>query len=134
MNIRKLFKRVCFEFAATCLPAYLLKTSLFSACVKEAVVFTFLVLVLILVHIFGSKRDIACCPVLVFCRGVSNAICYGVLYLLYEGLNILIYDGTVTVQLAAVQDSTLPETSSQYISRKWVVPIWEQGADLNRDV
>ena len=44
------------------------------------------------------------------------------------------YDGTITVQLAAVQDSTLPETSSQYISRKWVVPIWEQGADLNRDV
>ena len=85
---------------------------------KEAVVFTFLVLVLILVHLFGSKRDTACCPVLVFRRGISNAICYGVLYLLYEDLNILIYDGKITVQLAAMQDSTLPETSSQYISRK----------------
>ena len=65
---------------------------------KEVVVFTFLVLRLVLVHILGPGKDV-CYPVLVFRRGISNAICDLVLYLLYGGLKIsLIYDGTIPLQ------------------------------------
>ena len=61
------------------------KLSLLKPCVK-VVVFTFLVLWLILVHIFIPKKDKACCPIFVFRKGISNAnICDVVLYLLYEG-------------------------------------------------
>ena len=42
----------------------------------------------ILDHIFGPKKDKLFCPVFVFRRGMSNAICDLVLYLQSEGLNI----------------------------------------------
>ena len=42
----------------------------------------------ILDHIFGPKKDKLFCPVFVFRRGMSNAICDFVLYLQSEGLNI----------------------------------------------
>ena len=45
----------------------LLKTSLFRACVKEAVVFTFLILSLILVNILDPRKYKICYNVLVFC-------------------------------------------------------------------
>ena len=48
--------------------------SLFRAFVKETVVFTFLVLRLILVQIFGPRKDKDCCPVFVFLRSISSAI------------------------------------------------------------
>ena len=66
---------------------------------KEVVVFTFLVLRLVLVHILGPRKDKVRCPVLVFRRGISNAICDLVLYLLYGGLKVsLIYDGAIPLQ------------------------------------
>lgn len=46
-----------------------LKFFLFKACVKEAIPFTLLVLWLILVHIFGSRRDKACYQVFSFLLG-----------------------------------------------------------------
>ena len=58
------------------------------ACIKEEDVLTFLMLGPILDHIFGPKKDKLFCPVFVFRRGMSNAICDLVLYLQREGLNI----------------------------------------------
>ena len=47
----------------------LLKTSLFRACVKEAVVFMFLILWLNLVHIFGPRKN-KVVALYLFCVGV----------------------------------------------------------------
>ena len=55
---------------------------------KEDDVLTFLILGSILDHIFGPKKDTLFCPVFVFRRDISNAICDLVLYLQSEGLNI----------------------------------------------
>ena len=46
----------------------------------------------ILDHIFGPKKDKLFCPVFVFRRGMSNAICDLVLYLQSEVLKISIYN------------------------------------------
>ena len=77
---------------------------------------------------FWFKKKIKLVPV--FRRSISNGICDLVLYLLYEGLNILIYEGTIPVRylkaVVATEDSALSETGSQFISRKWIVPIWER--------
>ena len=51
---------------------------------KEDDVLTFLILGSISDHIFGSKKDKLFCPVFVFRRGMSNAICDLVLYLQSE--------------------------------------------------
>ena len=83
-----------------------IQTNLFTntACLKflssehceKVTVFKFLVVSLILVHIFVRRKDKACCPVFVFLRGIYNVICHVVLHLLYKGLNIsLIYDSTI---------------------------------------
>ena len=114
------------------------EVSLSRAFGKQATVFTFLVLWLILAHIFGQRKVNACCSVFVFCWGTSNAICDLVLYLLYEGLSIsLMYDGTVLLQclkaVIAMQDLTLPDTGSQLIFLKWITPKWAQGVNLNKD-
>lgn len=50
----------------------LLKTSLFRAWIKEALVFTFLVLRFILVHIYGPRKSKAGCPKLVFRRSACH--------------------------------------------------------------
>ena len=73
--------------------------------------------------------DKACCPVFVFRRGISNAICDIVLYLLIEGWNIpLINHGTVPFQylktVVAMQDSALSKSGSQFICLKRVLPMW----------
>ena len=104
----------------------LFKISLFRAYAKETVVFTFLVLWLILVNIFGPRKDKACCSVFVFLRRISKSICDLALYLLHEGLNIsLIYDATILLQylkrVLAMQDSTLSEAIRFFkISRTYV--------------
>ena len=118
MNIKIVYKRFFFEIDTklfTYTVCLMFKMSLFRAYVKGAVVFTFLVLWLVLICIFGPRKDKACCPVFIFRRGIYNAIWVLVLYLLYEGLNIsLIYDGTIAFQYlgraVAVQDSTVSET------------------------
>ena len=56
--------------------------------IKEDDVLTFLILEFILDHIFGPKKDKLFCPVFVFRRGMSNAICDLVLYQQSKGLNI----------------------------------------------
>ena len=48
------------------------KTSHFRPWVKEVGVFAFLVLWLVLFHIFGPRKDKDCCDVLVLCRDISN--------------------------------------------------------------
>ena len=69
------------------------------ACIKEDDVLTFLILGPILDHIFGPKKDKLFCPVFVFRRGMSNAICDLVLHLQSEGLNISwICPGTIPFQ------------------------------------
>ena len=68
------------------------------ACVKEPVVFTFLVLYLILVHSFSTRKDKTYCPVFVFRRGICNAICDLVLYKSYQGLNLPSICDNMTVQ------------------------------------
>ena len=71
---------------------------------------------------FRFKKIKAFFLVFVFCRRISNAICDPVLYFLFEGLNILLYDGTIPFQylktVVAMQDSTLPETGSQFIFQR----------------
>ena len=53
----------------------------------------------ILAHIFYPKKDKPFCPVFVFCRVMSNAICDFALYLQTEGSNYSwIYPGTVPFQ------------------------------------
>ena len=54
---------------------------------KEDNVPAFLILGLILVHIFDPKKDKLFCHVFLFGIGRSNAICDLVLYLQNEGLN-----------------------------------------------
>ena len=102
-----------------------LRISLFRACVKEAILFIFLVR-LTLFHIFGPRKDKVCCP-------VSNANWYLVLYLLYDNLNISsIFDGTIPFQylktLLAIQDSTRSETGSHFVFQRWIINIREQEA------
>ena len=58
------------------------------AYIKKDDVLTFFILGPILDHSFGPKKDKFFCPVFVFRRGMSNAICDLVLYLQSEGLNI----------------------------------------------
>ena len=94
------------------------------ACIKEDDVLTFLILGPILDHIFDPKKDKLFCPVLVFCRGMPNAICDLVLYLQSEGLNISwTYSGTTSFQnlktVFAIQYSTLSLNRSQFIFLKW---------------
>ena len=89
------------------------------ACMKEDDVLTFLTRGSILACIFGPKNDKLLCPVFVFCRGMSNAICDLVLYLQSEDLNISsIYAGTIPFQylrmVFAIQNSTLSLTESQF--------------------
>ena len=75
-------------------------------------------------------KDKASCPVFVYRWGASKAIRDLVLYLLSEGWNMsLVYNGLIPSQylktVAAMQDSTLPKTGSQFISLKWARPMWE---------
>ena len=56
------------------------KISFFIVCMKEVLVFTFLALWLTLVHIFGPRKDKACCPMVDFRRAISSAIYAIVLY------------------------------------------------------
>ena len=66
---------------------------------KEAPVFSLLIMRVILVHIFSPRKDEACCLEFPFHSCISNAFCDVVLNLLYKGLNIsLIYDGTIPFQ------------------------------------
>ena len=66
----------------------------------------------------------ASCPVFVLCRDASNTICD---LALYDGLNILIHDGTIPLQcfktVVAMQDSTLLETGSRFIFFKSAAPM-----------
>ena len=85
----------------------------------------FLVPRLILVHIFGPRKDEACRRLFVFRRGISNIIYY---YTYYEGCSMLfIYDGTFPFRylktLVAIQDSNLSETGSLCIFLKLVVNL-----------
>ena len=59
----------------------------FGTC-KENVVFTIFIIGFIFDHIFESKKNKLFSPVIIFHRGMSNAICDLVLYLQSEGLNI----------------------------------------------
>ena len=80
----------------------------------------------ILDHIFGRKKDKLFCPLIVFCKGMSNAICDLVLYLQSEGLNIswkIPFQYLTTV--FAIQYSTLSLTGSQFIFLKWDGSIWD---------
>ena len=100
------------------------------ACIKEDDVLTFLILGPILDHIFGPKKDKFFCPVFVFRRGMSNAICDLVLYLQSEVLNMSwIYPGTIPFQylktVFAIQYSTLSLTGSQFIFLKCNESIWD---------
>ena len=100
------------------------------AWIKEDDVLTFLRLGPIFDHIFGPKKDKLFCPVFVFCRGMSNAICDLVLYLQSENLNISwIYPGTIPFQylktVFAIKYSTLSLTGSQFIFLKWDESIWD---------
>ena len=72
-----------------------------------------------------------------FRRGISNAICDPVLYLLRKGWNMsLIHDGTIQFQdlkiVVAMQYSTLSETGSQFIFLKWAAPTWERGGEIKQ--
>ena len=81
-------------------------------------------------HILGPKKGKFFCPVFVFRRGMSNAICDLVLYLQSEDLNISwIYPGTIPFQylktVFAIQYSTLSLTGNQFIFQKWDGLIWD---------
>ena len=107
------------------------------SCIKEDQVVTFLILGPILDHIFVPKEDKLFCPVFVFRRGMSSAICDLVLYLQSEGLNISwIYPGTTPFQylktVFAIQYSTLSLTGSQLIFLKWDGPIWDLGGKFRQ--
>ena len=58
------------------------------AWVKVAVVLTAFKLLFVLDHTLGPRNEIPFCPIVVFRRGISNAICDLVLYLLKEGVKI----------------------------------------------
>ena len=96
-----------------------------------------LILGLILDHIFGPKKDKLFCPVFVFRRGMSNAICDLVLYLQSEGLNVSwIYPGTIPFQylkkVFTIQYSTLSLAGSQVIFLKWDGAIWGLGGKFRQ--
>lgn len=95
---------------------------------KEAAVFAFLVLLLILADIFGSRENEACCLVFAFCRDILNAMCD---LELSEGWNMsLIYYGSIQFQylmrVVVIQDSTLSDIGSQFTFSRHVAPIWER--------
>ena len=101
-----------------------IKTFVLIACIKEDNVLTFLIPGPILDHNFGPF-----CPVFVFRRGVSNAMCDLVLYLQSEGLKISwVYPGTIPFQylktVIAIQCSTLSLTGSQFFFLKCDWSIW----------
>ena len=81
----KFFKRFVLNSSYIIFRHNLLKVSFFKEYVKEAVVFTSLILLLILVHTFGITKNKACCLMSDFPRGISNGICDLVLYHLSEG-------------------------------------------------
>ena len=88
-------------------------------------------------HIFGPKKGKLFCPVFVFRRGMSNAICDLVLYLQSEDLNISwIYPGTIPFQylktVFAIQHSTLSLTGSLFIFLKRDRSIWALGGKFRR--
>ena len=56
--------------------------------IKEDDVLVFVMLGLIFDQIFGPKKDKLFCPVFVFRRAMSSAICDLVLYVQSEGSNI----------------------------------------------
>ena len=60
----------------------------FKAWVKVAVVLNAFKLLFVLDHTLGPRNEILFCPILVFRRGISNAICDLVLHLLKEGVKI----------------------------------------------
>ena len=100
-------------------------------CMKEYVL-TFLILGFIFDYTLGPKKDKFFCAVFASRRGMSNAICYLVLHLQSEGLNILwIYPGTISSQYLklafAVQYSTQPLDGSQFIFLKYAGSIWDLG-------
>ena len=106
-------------------------------CIKEGNVLTFLILGPILDHIFGPKKDKLFCPVFVFRRSMSNAICDLVLYLQSGGLSISwIYPVTIPLQylkmVLAIQYSTLSLTGSQFIFLKWDGLIWDLGGKVRQ--
>ena len=100
----------------------------FRACIKEDIVLKRLMLG----FIFGPKKDKLFCLVLVFRRGMSNAICVLVVYLQSEDLNISwIYPGTSSFQdlklLFERNYSTLSLAGSEFIFLKWDESIWDIG-------
>ena len=60
----------------------------FKAWVKVAVVLTAFKLLLVLDHTLGLRNEILFCPIAIFRRAISNAICDLVLYLLKVGVKI----------------------------------------------
>ena len=95
---------------------------------KKPQFFAFLVLLLILADIFGSRENEACCLVFAFPRDIPNAMCD---LELSEGWNIsLIYDGSIQFQyfmrVVVMQDSTLSDIGSQFTFSRHVAPIWER--------
>ena len=106
----------------------LLETCLFRSCLKEAAVFTFLKLWLILFHIFGLRKGKTCSSTFAFYKGITNAICDLVLYPLSEGWDMsLISNCTILFQflktVAGMHDCTLSETGSQFSFLSWVKPM-----------
>ena len=60
----------------------------FKVWVKVAVALTAFKLLFVLDHTLGPRNEILFCTIVVFHRGISNAICDLVLYLLKEGVKI----------------------------------------------
>ena len=92
----------------------------------------FLIIGSILDYIFGPKKDKLFCPVFVFYKSMSNAICHLVLYLETEDLNISwIYSGTTPFEylktVLAMHYSILWPTGSQFIFFKCNRYIWDLG-------
>ena len=92
----------------------------------------------ILVQIFDLSKDKVCYHVLVFRRGVSNAICDLVLYLLY-GLNkSLIYDGAISFlyskTIVAMQGSTFRHWEPLHVSKIGCTYVKARGSSKHRRV
>ena len=118
-----------FELAYVCRWS---KIFLLRVCIKGNDVLTMLILGVFFDHIFGPKKDKLFCPVFVFRRGLSNAICDPVLYLQSEGIKISwIYLGTIPFKylktVFAIQDFSLSPAGSQFIFLKCDVSIWDLG-------
>ena len=97
------------------------------AYIEEEVVLTFLTLEFIFDNIFGHRKDIFY-PVFVFAC-FSSAVCYLVLYMPSEGLNISwLYRGKIQFQyletVFAIPYFTLSLAGSQFIFLKCDGPIW----------